>query len=131
MNLLYTQSLMAVLILVVSTIGLFFAISWLGRRGREIYFWLGATGLTGGAGCLCLLFRGYASPLITIWAAQVLLLSANGMMWAAVRAFERRRHPWSAIVGGAALWTLACLIPFFFESFVVRDDRDLLRRHRF
>ncbi len=117
---LHVPTLMAVIVVVTSTIGAFCLASWYGRRDREIYFWLLISNFATGIGCSLAMLRGQSPDWVAIWLAQSLLMVANGSIWAGVQAFADRPRPLGRILLGALVWTAACSIPPVFQSFGLR-----------
>ncbi|GAB3388725.1 GGDEF domain-containing protein [Azotobacter armeniacus] len=64
--------------------------------------------------------RGLGLDTLSIMLGNILLQLASGLGWAAMRIFVGRRLWWPGIVGGALLWGLLCLCPYFMSSMSLR-----------
>ncbi len=104
------------------TMGIYFLATWVARREREIYFWMGASATCGAIGCLLFMLRGVAPEWLTLWLASVFFLQTFAFFWAAVRHVDRKSRPGWVIWFGTILWTIACLIPPIYGSEVVRNS---------
>ncbi|WP_409564895.1 diguanylate cyclase [Methylobacterium sp. J-026] len=114
----------ATLLIVNSTItllvGLLFLTTW--RQAPEVRalaLW-GAAHLVGAAGSAGLALRGQIPDLLSIGLSNAVVLSAYGLIWSGVRAFERRPPRVAVAMAGALVWCALCLIPDFYASLVLR-----------
>ena len=96
--------------------GLLLLFSWLHNRGEPALALWGLGYLIGTAGAVFLVRSSSAVPAWSICAGNALLCCAYGTMWAGARSFEGRRAPLPLIVAGAAIWTVACQFPGFYQS---------------
>ncbi|MDR3493412.1 MAG: GGDEF domain-containing protein [Ancalomicrobiaceae bacterium] len=110
MNLLNIQSLAATLVVVLLASGVFFTGSWLARRDRRLYVWIGMASLAAGLGCLLLTMRTTTPEIVNVWLGQSLILVSNGLVWGAVRAFDGKTHPARMIFAGSFVWTAVYLV---------------------
>ena len=114
----------ATLLIVNSTItllvGVLFLTTW--RQAPEIRalaLW-GAAHLVGAAGSAGLALRGQIPDPLSIGLSNAVVLSAYGLIWSGVRAFERRPPRVAVALVGALVWCALCLIPDFYGSLVLR-----------
>lgn len=89
---------------------------WQDRKQRAL-LWIGAGFLTAAAGSTLLSGRGIVSDILSIGVANALIVTAYGLIWTGMRRFMRRPPRLATIFLGTLLWSLACAIPPFFESF--------------
>jgi diguanylate cyclase (GGDEF)-like protein len=82
--------------------------------------WLGAAYLIGGLSVAAWGMPSSLSPALPAGIANALLFLAFGMIWNAARLFHGHRSQWGTTAGGATVWLLACLVPEFAQSPVLR-----------
>ncbi|MDR3376140.1 MAG: GGDEF domain-containing protein [Ancalomicrobiaceae bacterium] len=117
MSFLNIQSLAATLVVVLFASGAFFVGSWLARRDRQVYIWIGTSSLVACAGCMLIMTRATAPEAIAIWLSQLLILTSNGLVWATVRAFDGKSHSVRVIMAGGLVWTIAYILRPLFGQF--------------
>ncbi len=115
-------TLLVVSICIDITMGIYFLATWVARREREIYFWMGASATCGAIGCLLFMLRGVAPDWLTLWLASVFFLQTFAFFWAAVRHVDRKSRPLRVIWLGTVIWTIVCLIPPIYGSETVRNS---------
>ncbi len=71
-------------------------------------------------GALVISLRGIGVDGLSMVFSNLLMRLATGMGWAAMRVFVGRRPWWPGVIGGALLWGLLCLWPYFHESLTLR-----------
>ncbi len=114
----------ATLLVVNSTVtllvGVLFLVSWRqAPEERMLAFW-GAAHLVGAVGTAGLALRGQIPDLLSVGLANAVVLSAYGLIWSGVRAFERRRAHVGLALVGALVWCVLCLVPAFYGSLTLR-----------
>ncbi len=103
----------AFITLVAGTLLLF---SWFQNRSIHSLALWGSGYILGTAGGALLALRPYIASVWPIEAGNAAVLLAYGLMWAGARHFERRPVDTWGIVGGAAVWLIACQIDSFYAS---------------
>ncbi len=105
--------------LLVVTCVLTFAVGCQARDTRALATW-GLAHLVASAGSGLIALRGVVPDALSIGLANVLILSAYGLLWSGLRLFEGRPAlPVAALAGGAA-WIVLCLVPSFYASLSAR-----------
>ena len=113
------STLLAVATCVTALLGLFLLFVWMQDRVRALAWW-GAAYLIGGFSIAIWSIEPLISPPLPAGAANALLFISCGMIWNAARLFHGRRLLWGAMVAGATVWLLACMIDEFAQSAVAR-----------
>jgi signal transduction histidine kinase len=95
---------------------------WLWRQDRKqsALAWIGSGFLTAALGALLLAARGQITHQLSVVVANALILVGYALIWTGMRKFRRRPPLFGVIVLGPLVWILACQIPAFFESFLLR-----------
>jgi diguanylate cyclase (GGDEF)-like protein len=92
---------------VTGLLGVLLLIAWAKSRIHALAWW-GAAYLVGGLSVAVWSVEGYVSPPMPTGSANALLFVACGMIWNAARVFHGRPVLVSALIGGAAIWLVAC-----------------------
>ena len=95
---------------------------WLWRQNRQQHALrsIGIAFIVGGVGSILLSSRGHIANWLSIDIANALFAICYGMIWTAMRQFERLpTRPFIASLG-ALIWLLACQVPIFFDSLGAR-----------
>ncbi|MCE1237231.1 MAG: GGDEF domain-containing protein [Hyphomicrobiales bacterium] len=120
MQALDVQTLVLVSSLILGALGVLFLINWRDDRSRvELADW-GVGFLLVVPGVVLIGRRGEISDLWSIWAANAFVLTAYGMILSGAMRFVDRRPAPGVALAGAAVWSLLCLWPTFFERFDLR-----------
>ncbi len=94
---------------------LFLLLGWQRDRAPGLLRF-GVAYLVGGVGIVLSAARGSLPSMVSIDLANALLQLAYGLIWSAMRRFAGRPTSPALVVGGAAVWLLACQVPAFYES---------------
>jgi signal transduction histidine kinase len=94
---------------------LFLLLGWQRDRAPGLLRF-GIAYLVGGVGIVLTAARGSLPSMVSIDLANALLQLAYGLIWSAMRRFAGRPTPPAPVVGGAAVWLLACQVPAFYEN---------------
>ncbi|WP_457104425.1 diguanylate cyclase domain-containing protein [Methylobacterium sp. P5_C11] len=101
-------------------VGALFLGSWRqAPDSRALAYW-GTAHLMGATGSTGLALRNQIPDLISVGAANAVVLAAYGLIWSGVRTFERREPRMGLAMAGALGWCLLCLIPAFYGSIAAR-----------
>lgn len=117
---LHTPTLFLMTTAVAFMVGVLFLLSWCQARStRALAIW-GFAHLIGAVASVLLSLRTIAPDLLSIGAANALLIAGYGLIWSGIRAFEGRSPAlvWSLM--GSVIWVVACLVPEFYESLLAR-----------
>ena len=93
-------------------LGALLLFAWAKNRIPALAWW-GAAYLIGVFSIIAWSLEGLVSPPLPIGVANAVLFIAFGTMWNAARVFHGRLVLVSALIGGAAVWLLACLFVDF------------------
>ena len=95
---------------------------WLWSRDREqrALATVGVCYLLGAVGTILLAARGEIPDRISIDIANAMVAIGYGLLWTAMRQFERRRARPAVALLGAGIWLVACQIPWFYAHFAAR-----------
>lgn len=97
-----------------------FLISWRQSPGASCLGLWGLAHLVGSAASIGLALRGVIPDWASIGLANTAMITAYGLIWSAVRRFERLPlRPHIAFAGGI-VWALLCVIPGFYGSIALR-----------
>jgi len=107
------------LLMINGSLGVIFFGAWL-KRGGEVYLRAAAATFCIGTGLGLLLARGAIPDRLSTDIANALMLFGFGLMWSAVRRFERRPAPAFLVLAGGAVWLLACVFPWFSTALAAR-----------
>lgn len=97
---------------ITAMLGLLLLFVWMQDRVRALAWWGAAYLIAGCSGAVWSLERFISLPPPT-GIANAFLFAACGMVWNAARIFHGRRVLVSPLIGGAAIWLAACLLPEF------------------
>ncbi|MDP4022638.1 GGDEF domain-containing protein [Methylobacterium sp. NEAU 140] len=101
-------------------VGTLFLLSWRQAPAvRALALW-GVAHLAGSLASAGLALRGLIPDLVSIGAANAVMLAAYGLIWSGVRVFEGRAARPGIALSGAALWCALCLVPAFYGSIAAR-----------
>ncbi len=101
-------------------VGAQFLVTWRQMPGNRALGLWGAAHIVGSFGSVMLALRGQIPDWVSIGAGNVAMITAYGVIWSAVRSFERRpAHVLPAILI-SGVWGLLCLIPAFYASIPFR-----------
>lgn len=101
-------------------VGTLFLLSWRQAPGsRPLALW-GAAHLAGALASGGFALRGRIPDLLSIGLANAMMLSAFGLIWSGVRAFEGRPVGAPRTLAGAVVWTALCLVPAFYGTIAAR-----------
>lgn len=117
---LHLPTLLLLDICVLALLGGLMLHTWRRSESEATLGWMAGMLLLGALGTLVVSLRGIGVDTLAIVLGNVLLRLAAGLGWAAMRVFAGRRPCWSGIVGGALLWALLCLWPYFMSSLPLR-----------
>src|SRR5215218_5501085 len=112
-------TLFVVAICVTGLLGLMLLFAWTQDRVRALAWW-GTAYLVGGVSVVLWSIESHVSPPLPVGTANAMLFVACGMIWSAARLFHGRPVLWGAMVAGATIWFIACLIPEFIHSAMAR-----------
>ncbi len=93
---------------VTALLGALLLFAWAKNRIPALAWW-GAAYLIGVLSIIAWSFEGLVSPPLPTGITNAFLFLAFGMMWNAARVFHGRPVLASALVGGAAIWLVACI----------------------
>jgi diguanylate cyclase (GGDEF)-like protein len=111
-------TLFVIIVFVCLISALLLLLSWLQSRNvRALALWAAAF-LIGSVAVALIAARGVIPDVWSIAIANAVMAAAYGIMWAGARNFDARATPQPAVLGGAALWLLACQ----FEPFVASPE---------
>jgi diguanylate cyclase (GGDEF)-like protein len=111
-------TLFVIIVFVCVISALLLLLSWLQSRSvRALALWAAAF-LIGSVAVALVGARGDIPDVWSIAIANAVMAAAYGIMWAGARNFDARTTPVPAVLGGAALWLLACQ----FEPFVASPE---------
>lgn len=88
--------------------------AWLRDRNDSPALRAAAGAFAIAVGMVLILTRGTAPEWLSIVVANTILIAGFGVIWSAVRLFERRSAPIAAVFAGAIVWLAACSIPAFY-----------------
>ena len=91
---------------------------WLWRKDRTLVvlgIW-GAGHLVGALGLILLAGRAFLPDRVSIDAANASILLGFGLAWVGARRLERRSTPIGVVLGGAAVWLVACQVPVLYAD---------------
>jgi diguanylate cyclase (GGDEF)-like protein len=108
-------TLFAVATCVTALLGVLLLFAWMQDRIHALAWW-GVAYLVGGFSIVIWNIESSISPPLPTGTANALLFVACGMIWSAARLFHGRDVLWGAMVAGATVWLLACMIPEFLQS---------------
>lgn len=113
-------TLLTATVLVTGLTGSLLVFSWHQNRKLDGLAWWGVGTLIASLAAALLGLRGTIADVLSIDAANAVMLSAYGVFWSGTRVFEGRplRPGWAA--SGAALWLVACQIEAFHETTALR-----------
>ena len=114
------STLMAVTVFVALIVGVLFLLSWSQARRMRALAILGAGHILGAVASALLCGRGMIPDLLSIGAANALMLGAYGLIWCGARSFAGRRTPASWLLAGPLVWSGACAVPAFYASIDAR-----------
>jgi diguanylate cyclase (GGDEF)-like protein len=100
-------------------LGLFLLFAWLQDRVPALGWWAAAY-LIGGFSVAIWSVDDLISPPLPSGIANALLFISCGMIWSAARLFHGRSVLWGAMMLGAAIWLVACVISGFAHSAAAR-----------
>jgi diguanylate cyclase (GGDEF)-like protein len=86
------------------------------RNNDAMLHWAGAH-LAGAPACVLLALRGEIPAWASIGLANTLVLLGFGLLLSGALTFEGRRHRWTAILVGPAIWLASTQIPFVWDHF--------------
>lgn len=101
-------------LLVKVVLGTLFLVLWLRARRAKWFAWWSVTFYLSALSSLCFLAANSAAVFFPL--AVALLIAALVCGWQGVRAFEKRRPLWLALLAAPAIWLGACAIPGFVET---------------
>ena len=113
---LHLPTLLLLDICVLALLGGLMLHAWRRSESEATLGWMAGMLLLGALGTLVVSLRGIGVDALAIVLGHVLLRLAAGLGWTAMRVFAGRRPCWPGIVGGALLWALLCLWPYFMSS---------------
>jgi len=95
---------------------------WLWSRDREqrALATIGVSYMLGAVGTILIAARGEIPDRISIDVANSIVAVSYGLLWTAIRQFERVRARPLIALAGAAIWLIACQLPWFQASFTAR-----------
>ena len=88
-------------------------------RVRALAWW-GTAYLVGGFSVVIWSIESHISPPLPAGTANAMLFVSCGMIWNAARLFHGRPVLWGAMIAGATLWFVACMVPEFVTSAMAR-----------
>ena len=97
---------------ITALLGALLLFAWAKNRIPALAWW-GAAYLIGVPSIIAWSLEGLVSPPLPTGVANAVLFIAFGMMWNAARVFHGRPVLVSALIGGAAIWLVACLFTDF------------------
>jgi diguanylate cyclase (GGDEF)-like protein len=100
------------LVMINVSLGLIFLVAWLKRRSAVYMHATMATACIA-AGLGLLLARGTIPDRLSTDIANACMLFGFGLLWSAVRRFEKRPAPAPVVLAGGSLWLIACMFPAF------------------
>ncbi len=101
-------------------VGLQFLITWRQMPSRRCLQLWGIAHLVGSCGSVLLALRNVIPDWISIGFGNVAMITAYGVIWSGVRAFERRDSHVIPAVLVSGIWGVLCLIPSFYGSISLR-----------
>lgn len=117
---LHLPTLLLLDICVLALLGALMLHTWRRSENEATLGWMAGMLLLAAPGTLLLSLRGIGVDTLSIVLGNVLLRLAAGLGWAAMRVFVGRRPCWPGVMGGALLWALLCLWPYFMSSLQLR-----------
>ncbi|WP_407519711.1 GGDEF domain-containing protein [Methylobacterium oryzisoli] len=114
------STLMAVTVFVALIVGILFLLSWSQARRMRALAILGVAHLLGAAASALLCGRGVIPDVLSIGAANAMMLGAYGLIWCGARSFAGRRTPPAWLLAGPLAWLTACAVPAFYASIDAR-----------
>ena len=114
------STLMAVTVFVALIVGVLFLLSWSQARRMRALAILGVAHLLGAAASALLCGRGVIPDILSIGAANAMMLGAYGLIWCGARSFAGRRTPPAWLLAGPLAWLAACAVPAFYASIDAR-----------
>ncbi|GJD81447.1 GGDEF domain-containing protein [Methylobacterium gregans] len=101
-------------------VGGLFLFAWRQQREAPALLIWGLAHILGALGSAGLALRGLIPDAVSIVAANTAVLSAYGLIWSGVEAFEGRRLRPLLAFGGALAWLALCCVPAFYASIAAR-----------
>jgi diguanylate cyclase (GGDEF)-like protein len=115
-----TATLLVVLVFVSALLSALLAVSWLQNRAVSALAWWSVAFALGTVGAALLAGRGRIPDLLSIDLANAVTLLAYGLAWNSARRFDQRRARPCIAVAGALVWLIACRVPAFHDSYLLR-----------
>ena len=114
------NTLFLVTIYVEAILGLLLLFAWVQNAGLHAVAWWGCAHLLRAGSIVLFGMYGNVPDAVSIDLANAVLLTAFAVTWSGARAFDGRAPEPVYLLGGAALWLVACRLPFFAESIEAR-----------
>ena len=110
------NTLFLVTVYVEAMLGLLLLFAWIQNSGIHAVAWWGCAHLLRAGSVALFGMYGSVSDAISIDLANALLFTAFAVTWSGARVFDGRAPEPLYLVGGAALWILACRMPWLVDS---------------
>ncbi|MNZ71278.1 putative diguanylate cyclase YedQ [compost metagenome] len=117
---LHLPTLLLLDICVLALLGGLMLYAWLRSESEATLGFLAGALLLAALGMLVVSQRGGGMDALSIAFGHMLLRLSTGFGWTTMRVFVGRRPWWPGIVGGALLWGLLCLWPYFMATLSLR-----------
>jgi diguanylate cyclase (GGDEF)-like protein len=114
------QTLSVVTVFVTALLGALLVFAGLQNRAVRAPMIWGAAYIVTAIGLALITTHGAAPDFIAIDIANTLVLLGAGLIWAGARMFDGRPVRWSLVIGTAAIWFIACRIPWFVTNLNLR-----------
>ncbi len=101
-------------------VGGLFLFAWRQQRGTPALLIWGLAHILGALGSAGLALRGLIPDAISIVVSNAAVLSAYGLIWSGVEAFEGRRVRPLLTFGGVIAWLVLCCVPAFYATIEAR-----------
>jgi diguanylate cyclase (GGDEF)-like protein len=110
------NTLFLVTVYVEAMLGLLLLFAWIQNSGIHAVAWWGCAHLLRAGSVALFGMYGSVSDAISIDLANALLFTAFAVTWSGARVFDGRAAEPLYLVGGAAVWILACRMPWLVDS---------------
>ena len=114
------NTLYHVSVTVSALLGILLLYNWRFSRGVPAVAWWGAGMFFIAVGLALVAARGAIHPVLSIAAANAVILIGAALLWTGIRIFDGRKPHLIGLFGGPAIWLAACLIPAFYGSINAR-----------
>ncbi len=114
------QTLFVVTMFILAVAGLLLLFAWRQNPAIAALGLWGSAYVMGSASMLLFLLSGLTPNVSSLTMANVLWITAHGIMWTAARSFEGRRTPLALTLAGTLIFIVACQFDSFYSSLAAR-----------